>query len=190
MQDDEVLAAWTSVPAEQSHQLLLAMLRTTGLNPADQGRLSEWWYRAFHLEPGPGGDLPGIAQARLLRIDNPMMSTDRRIDLLEDGVLKEQKSGAGDIDWRQIEDYLKALAGEGAKVTVPGKKEPEVAHKLRLTFLDADGARTAVRPGGVLEELMTEYGEKFTVEVFKEGKAEVFVDREGFVDLRAWLGVT
>ena len=47
-----------------------------------------------------------------------------------------------------------------------------------------------MRPGGVLEELMTKYGEKFTVEVFKEGRAVVFVDREGFVDLRAWLGVT
>ena len=47
-----------------------------------------------------------------------------------------------------------------------------------------------MRPGGVLEELMTKYGEKFTVEVFKEGRAEMFAREQGFVDLRAWLGVT
>ena len=146
----------------------------------------ELWYRVIHIGPDAGGELKGVTQAKLLQDHNAGMSRDRRIDLLENGTLREQKSGAGDIDWGQIEDYLAAIRDGGAKVSVPNSDEVKTADHLMLTFLDPDGARAAMK-SGKLEKLMANNGRRFTVEVFVDGKALEFMGERGYLALEAAL---
>lgn len=155
------------------------------LAEADRGSIGEGWYKAQFAPEGrrqvavPGDRLPS--------------GEDRKIDLLDNGTLREIKNVAGGLnegDKEQIDDLISLL---GTDVTLRDGSRQRV-DRLQVAFLDSRGGwanreymravlrRPALAKSDVSFEIVNELGDRIVVN-------SANVEQLGDAALAAWLPV-